>query len=57
MQGRPRLVPPEARDIVLDFLLENGKLAYVDEVQFLLQEECDITVSWDTARRLIKSLL
>jgi hypothetical protein len=38
VQGRPRLITPEAREGVLDFLLKN-KLAYVDEVQFYLKSE------------------
>jgi hypothetical protein len=38
VQGRPRLVTPEAREGVLDFLLENGKLAYIDEVKFYLED-------------------
>ena len=56
VQGRPRLVTPEAREGVLDFLLENGKLAYIDEVRFFLEEEYGIVVGWETARRLVKSL-
>jgi hypothetical protein len=39
VQGRPRLVTPEARDGVLDFLLDNGKLAYIDEVKFYLKDK------------------
>jgi hypothetical protein len=39
IQDRPRLVTPEARDRVLDFLLENGKLTYIDEVVFYLKDE------------------
>jgi hypothetical protein len=39
VQGRPRLVTPEAREGVLDFLLENGKLAYINEVKFYLEDK------------------
>ena len=39
VQGRPRKVTPEAREAVLDFLLENGKLAYINEVKFFLKDE------------------
>jgi hypothetical protein len=39
VQGRPRLITPEAREGVLDFLLENGKLANTDKVQFYLKDE------------------
>jgi hypothetical protein len=39
VQGRPRLITPNAREGVLDFLLENRKLAYIDEVVFYLEEE------------------
>ena len=56
VQGRPRLVTPEAREGVLDFLLENGKLAYIDEVKFYLEEEWGIKVSPKTAHRVIESL-
>lgn len=56
VQGRPRLITPDAREGVLDFLLENGKLAYIDEVKFYLEEEWDIHVSVMTVQRLIKSL-
>jgi transposase len=56
IQGRPRLVTPEAREGVLDFLLENGKLSYIDEVAFYLKDEWDIEVSSKTAHRLIQSL-
>jgi transposase len=56
VQGRPRLVTPEAREGVLEFLLDNGKLAYIDEVKYYLEEEWGIEVSLMTAQRLIKSL-
>jgi hypothetical protein len=56
VQGRPRLITPDAREAVLDFLLENGKMAYVDEVRFLLEDEWDIKASWETVRSVIKSL-
>ncbi len=56
VQGRPSLVSSEARDGVLDFLLDNGKLAYIDEVKFYLEDAWDIVVSPKTAHRLIKSL-
>ena len=56
VQGRPRLITPEAREAVLDFLLENGKLAYIDEVRFFLEDEWDIKASWETVRSVIKSL-
>ncbi len=39
LQGRLRAVTPEARDGVFDFLLENGKLTYLDEVKFYLEDE------------------
>ena len=39
VQGRLYLITPEAREGILDFLLENGKLAYIDEVRFYLLEE------------------
>jgi hypothetical protein len=48
LQGRPPAVTPKAREAVLDFLLDNGKLAYIDEG--------DIEVSWVTVQRLVKSL-
>ena len=41
---------------MLDFLLENGKLAYIDEVKFYLEDEWGIEVSAKTAHRLIQSL-
>jgi hypothetical protein len=44
MQGRPRKITPKARDGVLDFLLENGKLAYIDKVRLFLEEEYNIEV-------------
>jgi transposase len=56
VQGRPRKVTPEAREAVLDFLLENGKLAYVDEVKIFLGEEWGIEAGWETVRRLIHDL-
>jgi hypothetical protein len=56
VQGRPPAVTPEAREGVFDFLLDNGKLAYIDEVKFYLEDEWDIEVSWVTAQRLAKSL-
>jgi transposase len=56
VQGRPRLVTAEAREGVLDFLLDHGKLAYIDEVKFYLKDEWDIVVSPQTAHRLIRSL-
>jgi len=39
VQDRPHLITPEARKGVLDFLLENGKLVYINEVRFYLLEE------------------
>jgi hypothetical protein len=33
IQGRPSVITPEAREAVLDFLVENGKLAYIEEVK------------------------
>jgi hypothetical protein len=33
VQGRPRVVTPEAREGVLNFLLENGKLVYCGGVK------------------------
>jgi hypothetical protein len=39
IQGRLRLVTFEARDGVLDFFLENGKLIYINEVVFYLKDE------------------
>ena len=56
VQGRPRLVTPEAREGVLDFLLDNGKLAYIDEVKFYLEDEWGIEASWGTVRNLVKGL-
>ena len=56
VQGRPRLITPDAREGMLDFLLENGKLAYIDEVKFYLEDEWGIEVSAKTAHRLIQSL-
>jgi transposase len=56
VQGRPRKVTPEAREAVLDFLLENGKLAYIDEVKFFLEDEYDIEMGWESIRRLVKGL-
>ena len=56
VQGRPRLITPEAREAVLDFLLENGKLAYINKVRFFLEDEWDIKASWETVRSIIKSL-
>jgi hypothetical protein len=53
VQGRPRLVTPEAREGVLKFLLKNRKLAYIDEVKFYLKEEWAIKVSPKTAHCLI----
>jgi hypothetical protein len=44
VQGRPHLITPEAREGVLDFLLENGKLAYIDEDRFYLLKEWDIDI-------------
>jgi hypothetical protein len=44
VQGRPHLVTPEAREGVLDFLLENGKLTYINEVKFYLKDEWGIEV-------------
>ena len=41
---------------MLDFLLENSKLAYIDEVKFYLEDEWGIEVSAKTAHRLIQSL-
>jgi hypothetical protein len=37
-------------------LLENGKLAYINEVKFYLKDEWGIEVLTITAQRLIKSL-
>jgi hypothetical protein len=44
VQGRPRKVTPEARKAVLNFLLENGKLAYINEVKFFLKDEYNIKI-------------
>jgi transposase len=57
VHGRPRLITPEAREGVLDFLLENGKLANTDKVQFYLKDEWGIKVGWGTARNVIKDLI
>jgi hypothetical protein len=56
VQGRPHPITPEACEGVLDFLLENGKLVYIDEVRFYLLEEWDIDILWGTARNVVKSL-
>jgi transposase len=56
VQGRPRLVNEEATQGVLEFLLEHGKQAYIDEVVIFLREEFDIEVSQETARTVIKDL-
>jgi hypothetical protein len=39
IQDRPRLITPEARETVLDFLLKNGKIAYINKVRFFLEDE------------------
>jgi transposase len=56
VQGRPRLATPEVEEAVLDFLLENGKLAYIDEVKFFIEEEFGIEMGWETVRKLVKDL-
>ncbi len=56
VQGRPRLVTPEVKEAVLDFLLENGKLVYIDEVKFFVEEEFGIEIGWETVRKLVKDL-
>jgi hypothetical protein len=56
VQGRPRLVTPKAREDVLDFLLKNGKLTYINEVKFYLKDEWGIKVLVIMAQRLIKNL-
>ena len=45
VQSKPRLITPEAREIILDFLLENGKLTYINKVRFFLENEWDIKAS------------
>jgi hypothetical protein len=35
----PPAVTPEAREGILNFLLDNGKPAYIDEVTFYLEDE------------------
>jgi hypothetical protein len=44
IQGRPRLAMPEVKKAVLDFLLENGKLAYINEVKFFIEKKFDIKI-------------
>jgi hypothetical protein len=44
VQDRSYLITPEARKGVLDLLLENGKLVYIDEVRFYLLKEWDIDI-------------
>ena len=39
VQDRPRLITPEACKGMLNFLLKNGKLVYIDEIVFYLEEE------------------
>lgn len=56
VQGRPRLINDDAREDILDFLLDHGKQAYIDEVQVFLRDQYQLEVSWSTARRLIKDL-
>jgi transposase len=56
MQGRPRKVTPKTRKAVLDFLFENDKLTYINEVKFFLKDEYDIKIRWEFIRRLIKGL-
>lgn len=56
VQGRPRLVTPEVKEAVLEFLLENGKLVYIDEVKFFVEEEFGIEIGWETVRKLVKDL-
>ena len=45
VQSKPRLITPETRETVLDFLLENGKLVYINKVRFFLEDEWDIKAS------------
>jgi transposase len=56
VQGRPRKITHEAREGMLDWLLENGEdrqLAYRDEIVVFLQEEYSIYVSkWTVGRAL-----
>lgn len=50
------MVTPEVKEAVLEFLLENGKLVYIDEVKFFVEEEFGIEIGWETVRKLVKDL-
>jgi transposase len=56
VQGRPRKITHEAREGMLDWLLENGEdhqLSYRDEIVVFLQEEYSIYVlKWTVGRAL-----
>jgi transposase len=57
--GRPRKITYEARQGLIDWLLDNGddkKLSYLDEMVVFLKEEYDIWVSKSTVWRLLSEL-
>ena len=57
--GRPRKITEEARQGLVDWLLENGddsKLSYLEEMVLFLQEEFGIFVSKSTISRMLSVL-
>lgn len=57
VQGRPRKMTPEAREGLVDWLLENGKdthLSYREEMRHFVEEEYGIEVSVNTIGRMLK---
>jgi len=48
--GRPMVFQKDMREAVVEFLMEYDKLATIDEVQAMIEEEFGIFPSWETVR-------
>jgi len=56
VQGRPRLITPEAEEGILEFLLEYNQQAYLDEIVVFLKEKYRIKTSKWTVEKMVKNL-
>lgn len=48
--GRPMVFQNDMREAVVEFLIEYDKLATIDEIQAMIEEEFDVFPSWETVR-------
>jgi len=48
--GRPMVIQNDVREAIVEFLIEYDKLATIDEIKAMIEEEFEVFPSWETVR-------